>query len=324
MFLFRFIFSWQFWISLILSVAIILGIAFTSLSFLSTYTDHGKEVTIPEIEGMNIQDAIKLVSENNLEFQIDSFKYDSIYKPFEVISVHPIQNSKVKRGRKIFIRCNPKTWKPIVVPNLIDKSKYLAFSQLEILGLKVGDTLYEANISQDRVLRMLYKGKEIKPGDTVPKFSSIDLVIGLGLLRDAVVPNLIGLDYESAKRIIEQNYFSTGILHFNEKNDTLNTRIYYQEPIPNSKLDQGLSINLWLSEKPQEELQQSIDSLDEIYNPEPIDISEFDIPEAPTIIKEKKKKDSSSNDKPTTSSATTVKEKPKQTPANTQGNTLVE
>ncbi len=206
------------------------------------------------------------MEEHNLEYEIDSFKYDPKFKPYQIFSIYPMEGSKVKMGRRLFIRCNPKTWKPVVLPNLIDKSKYLAFSQLEILGLKVGDTLYETNIAQDRVIRMLFKGKEIEAGDAVPKFSVIDLVIGLGYAKDVIVPDLIGLDYQSAKKILKQNYFEQGIINFEGEKDSLSSLIYYQEPIPGSKLDQGLSINLWMSKKPREELQEEILKLDKLYN----------------------------------------------------------
>lgn len=264
--IFKFIFSWQFLINIFLAGGIFYSIGFFSLEYLKSYTKFGEEIDVPKVTHLNIMQATKLLEESNLEYEIDSFKYDPKFKPFQIFSIYPTEGSKVKKGRKLFIRCNPKTWKPVVLPNLIDKSKYLAFSQLEILGLKVGDTLYETNIAQDRVIRMLFKGKEIKAGDAVPKFSVIDLVIGLGYAKDVIVPDLIGLDYQSAKKILKQNYFEEGIINFEGEKDTLNSLIYYQEPIPGSKLDQGLSINLWMSKKPREELQEEILKLDRLYN----------------------------------------------------------
>ena len=264
--IFKFIFSWQLLVSIVLATGIFYALGLSSLEYLKSYTKFGEEIEVPKVSHLSIMQATKLLEENNLEYEIDSFKYDPKFKPFQIFSIYPMEGSKVKMGRKLFIRCNPKTWKPVVLPNLIDKSKYLAFSQLEILGLKVGDTLYETNIAQDRVIRMLFKGKEITAGDAVPKFSVIDLVIGLGYAKDVIVPDLIGLDYQSAKKILKQNYFEEGIINFEGEKDTLNSLIYYQEPIPGSKLDQGLSINLWMSKKPREELQEEISKLDKLHN----------------------------------------------------------
>ena len=56
------------------------------------------------------------------------------------------------------------------------------------MGLKVGDTIYEPNIQKDAVIRMMFNGRTIKPGEKVPMFSTLDLVIGSGPMRNVVIP----------------------------------------------------------------------------------------------------------------------------------------
>ncbi len=44
----------------------------------------------------------------------------------------------------------------------------------------MGDTLYEPSIAKDAVIRLMYNGAQVKPGDLVPRFSVIDVVVGQG------------------------------------------------------------------------------------------------------------------------------------------------
>ena len=63
-------------------------------------------------------------------------KFQPKYKPLQVLQIWPMANSKVKANRIIQIRVNPKTWAKVIVPNILNKYKGLAFRQLEQVGLK--------------------------------------------------------------------------------------------------------------------------------------------------------------------------------------------
>lgn len=263
----KLIFSWQLVLSFILASIITYALLYYTFIWLRNYTEFAEEIEVPKIKGLKISKGIKILKNFNLNYQIDSFKYDSNYRSFEILHIYPEEGTKIKKGRKIFIRCNPKTWPAVALPNLIDKSKYLAFSQMNMLGLKIGDTIYKEDIAENRIIKMLYKKKEIKAGEFVPKYSKIDLVIGSGLLKDISVPDLIGLNYFEAKNILKQNTFEEGLVSFTGDKDTINARIYYQDPLPKSKLDQGLSINIWLSTINRENLREQISILNQLYNP---------------------------------------------------------
>jgi serine/threonine-protein kinase len=119
---------------------------------------------------------------------------------------------RVKDGRTIVLKVNPKTYAPVTIPDILDGYKGLAFRKLERLELKVGDTIYEPNIQKDAVIRMMYNGAVIKPGAKVPMFSTIDLVIGTGPKRNVTVPNLVGMTVAQAKVVIAQNLFEVGLV----------------------------------------------------------------------------------------------------------------
>ena len=183
------------------------------------------------------------------------------------------------------LKVNPKTYAPVAVPDVLDRYKYLAFRKFDLLGLKVGDTIYEPNIQKDAVIRMMFNGRVIKPGEKVPMFSTLDLVIGSGPMRNVVIPNLVGRTVAEAKAIITQNYFEVGLVEYEDGQNNDSDIIYYQDPASGSVRDQGMQIDLWASKKTPAEMQAKIQKLNSIYRttdintmPEPSDNEFIPVP----------------------------------------------
>jgi len=151
------------------------------------------------------------------------------------------------------------------IPNILNKYKGLAFRQLEQVGLKIGDTIYEPNIQRDAVLRMQINGRSVQPGDQVMRFSVVDLVIGLGPKRDVVVPNLVGITVEEAEQLIKKSLFEIGVVQYDGGNTDPSAIVYYQDPANGSRRDQGMQIDLWASKKLPAEMRNKIRELDRIY-----------------------------------------------------------
>jgi hypothetical protein len=214
---------------------------------------------------MSVQEAVKELENMGLDVEVDSFKYDPKYKPFQVLQIYPAAGSRVKEGRTVILRINPKTWAKVEVPNILEKYKGLAFSRLELVGLKVGDTIYEPNIQKDAVLKMIYRGEELKPGTLLPKFSVIDLIIGSGPLRDIAVPNVVGLTVKEAQEVIMANNFEFGIAEYESGVKDENDIVYYQDPAVGSLRDQGMQIDVWASKKTPAEMVDKARELDKIY-----------------------------------------------------------
>lgn len=259
------LFNWRVLLNLVIAIGVFVGGVYLVFNWLKVYTNHGKEVAVPNVVNHSMHQAIQSLDEIGLEYEVDSAQYDPKYKPFQVLGVFPRPGSKVKEGRTITLKVNPRTWAKVTVPEILDKYKGLAFRRLAQVGLKVGDTLYEPNIQRDAVIRLLHNGNEIKPGVQLPRFSVIDLVIGMGPKRDIPVPNLVGLSIGEAKLIVQQNLFEIGLLDYEGGQADDNAIIYFQDPAPGSFRDQGMQIDLWASKKPISALQGKIEELNSIY-----------------------------------------------------------
>ena len=259
------LFHWKVLVNIILAAVVFTGLVWLTFRWLELHTNHGKEIAVPNVMNRSVHDAIKILDDSGLDYEVDSFKYDPKFRPFQVLQIYPSPGSRVKDGRTIILKVNPKTYAQVSVPDVLDRYKGLAFRQLEQVGLKVGDTIYEPSIQRDAVLRMLFNGTTLKPGSLLPRFSTIDLVIGAGPKRNIAVPNLVGLTVQEAKAIIQQNLFEVGLVESEDGSQDESDIVYYQDPAPFDVRDQGMQIDIWASKKTPAEMGGKISELNAIY-----------------------------------------------------------
>ncbi len=259
------LFHWKVWVNILLAAAVFTGAVWLTFRWLEMHTNHGKEIAVPNVMNKSVHDAIKILDDSGLGYEVDSFKYDPKFKPFQVLQIYPSAGSRVKDGRMIVLKVNPRTYAQVSVPDILDRYKGLAFRQLEQVGLKIGDTIYEPSIQRDAVLRMLYNGSTLKPGALLPRFSIIDLVIGAGPRRNITVPNLVGLTVQEAKLIITQNLFEVGLVEHDDGGGDESDIVYYQDPAAFDVRDQGMQIDIWASKKTPAEMGSKISQLNSIY-----------------------------------------------------------
>ncbi|WP_353083548.1 PASTA domain-containing protein [Flavobacterium sp.] len=165
-------------LSALLVVAVI---AFLFFHWITFVTNHGNEITVPNLARLNEEQVDEKLSELDLDYEIiDTVDYNPNYPKLTVAQQEPTAGSKVKGGRKIYIKINAATFKMVAVPDLIEKTYRQAVPTLKAVGLQEGTIKYIPYIGKDMVLEMWMNGKKIKPGIRVLKASRIDLVLGDG------------------------------------------------------------------------------------------------------------------------------------------------
>ncbi len=259
------LFHWKVLVNLVLAAVIFIGLVWLTFRWLELHTNHGKEIPVPNVMNKSVHEAIKILDDQGLEYKVDSGTFDPKYKPFQVLNIFPKPGSRVKNGRIIEVRVNPRTWGKVTIPDILDRYKGLAFRRLGQVGLKVGDTIFEPSIQRDAVIRMLHNGTVIKPGSQLPRFSTIDLVIGAGPKRNIAIPNLIGLSVAQAKAIVANNLFEVGLVEHEDGQNDESDIVYYQDPAGGDLRDQGMQIDIWASKKTPAEMGGKIAQLNAIY-----------------------------------------------------------
>ncbi|NVK51375.1 MAG: PASTA domain-containing protein [Flavobacteriaceae bacterium] len=144
-------------------------------------TNHNQKIQLPDLNKMSLTEVEEKLKELNLRFEvIDSTRYNPDYPKKSVIEQNPEAGDFVKENRKIYLTVNPTAYRDVVLPDLNGRTKRQAETHLLSIGFKIGTFSYVPDIGKDVVRGMKFKGKTLKPGDKLPKSSSIDLVLGDG------------------------------------------------------------------------------------------------------------------------------------------------
>lgn len=263
--MFKSLFNWKVLLNLLVAIGVFILLVWLTFRWLEYHTNHGQEIPVPNVVNKSVHDAVKILEDTGLDYEVDSAAYNPKYRPLQVLKVYPSPGSRVKDGRAIQLMVNPKSWAPVAVPDVINKYSGLAFQRLEQVGLKVADTIYEPSIQKDAVLRILFKGNSIKPGTKIPRFSVIDVVVGSGPMRNIAIPNVVGLTVKDAKALIARNLFEVGLVDHEDGGNDDSDIVYYQDPASGDARDQGMQIDLWASKKTPAELRGKIEILNSTY-----------------------------------------------------------
>ncbi len=163
------------------AVAIIAVLGYLFMHWLTFTTDHGHEIAVPNLSKLTEEQVEDKLDELDLDYVLlDSVDFRGDYPAFSVVEQDPLPGTKVKEGRKVYIKINASGYSSVKLPDLIDKTYREAVPTLKAIGLEEGTITYEPNMGKDMVLALRYKGRNLKPGERVLKSSKIDLVLGDG------------------------------------------------------------------------------------------------------------------------------------------------
>ena len=163
------------------ALAIIAVLGYLFMHWLTFTTDHGHEIAVPNLSKLTEEQVEDKLDELDLDYVLlDSVDFRGDYPAFTVVEQDPLPGTKVKVGRKVYIKINASGYSSVKLPDLIDKTYREAVPTLKAIGLEEGTISYEPSLGKDMVLAMRYKGRNLKPGERVMKSSKIDLVLGDG------------------------------------------------------------------------------------------------------------------------------------------------
>ena len=170
-----------FFAQMLLALGIFAALAYLFFHWITYTTHHGQEITVPDLSKLSAEQAEEKLNVIDLDYTIlDTVDFRPEFPKLTVVEQEPKAGSKVKEGRKIYIKINASTYTMVSVPDLIEKTFRQAVPTLEAVGLLEGTITYKPYLGKDMVLEMRMNGKKLKAGDKVLKSSKIDLVLGDG------------------------------------------------------------------------------------------------------------------------------------------------
>lgn len=252
----------KFWIHLIIATLSVGIICFVAFKGFDIYTRHGSAVEVPDVVGMNIKEAVKVLESKGFIIEVVDSLYDlpedlkdKDIDYGDIIMQNPKAKEKVKKGRRFYLMVRTSTPPMVEMPNLVDFSLRQATSTLEAKGLKLGKVITRPGLPP--VMRQLYKGQIIKPGTKIPKGSTIDVWVGSGdgEAEEVEVPTLIGLTRNEAIKRLSNYGLNPGseiyTVPAKNANDSADAKVIRQSPVPNPdrKISQGDEVDLWFGGK---------------------------------------------------------------------------
>jgi len=227
-----------------------LTVFFLLIAFgLRQYTRHNESVQVPELKGLVIEDAIKKLEAMGFEYDLDSI-YQVDTQPGLVIEQDPDPNTKVKKNRTLYLTIITRTAPEVAFPELVEKTFVEARAILNSYGLKLGDTTYIPDIARDVVLDVKFGGEKLNAGRSIPKGSTVDLILGNGKGDSEVpVPDLVGLTLDQVRFALQGNSLTLGTVNYMGLiADTASATVISQTPTPEDPaVSIGSPINIALA-----------------------------------------------------------------------------
>lgn len=177
----KYLTSRVFFAQMIAAMAIFAIIAYLFFHWITYTTNHGQEITVPDLGKLSVEQAEEKLDALDLDYIIlDTVDFKPEFPKLTIVEQEPKAGAKVKEGRKIYIKINASKYTMVVVPDLIEKTYRQAVPTLTAVGLLEGTITYKPYLGKDMVLEVRMNGKKLKAGDKVLKSSKIDLVLGDG------------------------------------------------------------------------------------------------------------------------------------------------
>ena len=128
---------WYFVIkNIALALAIVLVLVFMVMLWLNIYTSHGRQVSVPDVKGMQVEQAAPFFKQRSLQYIV----MDSIFirnKPAgSILETTPPAETHVKEGRIIYLTVNSATAQLLIVPQVTEMSRRKAESTLRLSGFE--------------------------------------------------------------------------------------------------------------------------------------------------------------------------------------------
>lgn len=151
-----------------------------TLALLNVYTKHSESVAVPNIKGLQVEEAAGILNANSLTYVVIDSAYLSNGKPGAITEQIPDEGAKVKKGKKIYLKIQAKGRQMVSIPPLRDYSQRQAEEQLKALGFK--NIIINEVPSQYKglVIAIEFNGREVLPDQKIPKGATIKMTVGSG------------------------------------------------------------------------------------------------------------------------------------------------
>jgi len=245
--------SWTFYRHILYAFAVVATLITIVLFGLDLYTRHNVFFVVPNLYGLDIDQAREIAESEDLHIKVTDSIYVKDFKAGSIIEQRPKANVKVKKHRNLSVIICSSNPESVPFPNIKNMAFRQTLSTLTNLGFRVGEIQYKEHAYKNLVLELKYKNKSIAPGTLIEKGSKIDMVLGKGQNNKVFIPLVIGKTLDEAISIINYSYLNKGKIYYDKtvqtNKDKKFARIWKQSPeySKDKLLNAGEKLTLWIS-----------------------------------------------------------------------------
>jgi len=224
------------------SIVFILLILVINYIILPTIANRNKEVYLPDVRGMNLEDAQLIL--DNFNVKIFYSKYKEGYLKNEILNISPRPFTKVKEGRDIKLTVIGEKH-DIIIDDFTNKSFRNINLYLDRSGIPLDTIIYEYSelINKDNII-----SQYPKKGEKISEKKGVTLIVSSGIPPDYyIVPNLINLSLNKGIKKIYESGLLIGRKEYEYVDSLLNNTIIQQDQPAFKRLSMPIEINLIIS-----------------------------------------------------------------------------
>lgn len=245
----------SFLLNIIWAIILIFALVLLLRIALSIFTQHNREIDVPDFSGMVIEDAEHLADKSHVRLDVTDSVFVTRLGLGTVFSQNPAPGSKVKKGRRILITINATQPKTVEMPSLVGLSLRAAKQRIVASGLTVGHLDYVYDMATNNVLAQSVNGRRVEPGRKLKLDTPIDLTLGRNS-SDGVtyIPYVVGMTFPMACEELIDNSLNRGTIIYDDSvktyADSLQAVVYSQSPVysgDNNAFLLGTPVSLWLT-----------------------------------------------------------------------------
>lgn len=240
--------------NVILAICVLVIFVFLTQLILNWATRHGQAYSVPDFNGVTMDEAHQLAKEANLKLEINDSLYLPARTPGVVLEQNPSAGSKVKSGRRVFLTINAFSPRMAVIPYVAGYSLRQAKNNLEVAGFEIDRLVYRDDLATNNVLEQQYNGRTILPGSDIkaPAGSGVTLIVGRSTEDDTSikVPKVVGFSLKDAKSRLWEQGLNVGKITRDEEVTEINlhqARVSRQTPGVGSVQPLGTRVDIHVS-----------------------------------------------------------------------------
>lgn len=244
---FKFLTQRAFYIHLLIIVALIVIIIEAAFISLKGYTRHAEEIIVPDFVGLDCDSIMEAYQDEYHFIMLDSI-YSKVFSEGSIYQQDPLPNSKVKKGRNMYLVKVSEAPEKVAMPNLRNLSLRQALVSLKANGLKVSELEFVEHFAKNAIVDQKFEGKIVEPGTEIIKGSEIKLLVGYGHDdKRTHLPNLLTVKKENVKRDIIEASLNLGNEIYMDNDEEGKYKVYKMKPAYNIEtlVQLGSKVDVW-------------------------------------------------------------------------------